>query len=134
MKTNLFTTLFLTLFVTLFTAACGHDDETSATVVGQWKLESYVLDNAGELEKIKLTIDRLILTADNHFTLYYPDGNSDSGTYEAGTNYLRLDTQPQGSDEAYRFMFEIRSLDQQKMVVFYHDDSGFDFTATLVRM
>ena len=134
MRTSPLTTLFLALFVVVFTAACGHDDETPVTVVGSWKLDSYVLENAGELEGVKVQIDSLILTADNHFTLYYPDGTSDSGTYEAGTDYLRLDTQPQGSDESYRFMFEIRSLDQQKMVIFYHDESGFDFIATLVRV
>jgi hypothetical protein len=132
MKTKHFTTILIAFVIALLSAACGKDDEAAPTVVGVWLLEDYSIVGNENFANVELRLDSLVMTADNHFKLYYPNGTSNEGTYEAGTDFLRFDTVDQAGETMY-FLMEIKSLDDRKLTVFYHDESGFDLNATLVR-
>lgn len=133
MKTKHFTALFLVLIISLFTVACSNDD-TDVTVVGKWTLESYSITIDGKPSSIEARLDSIVLTADHHYTIYTPNRNKDEGTYEVGDNFLRFDYKDESTDEVIHVLFEIKSLDNQRMVVFYHEEPGYEFTGTFKRV
>ena len=116
-------------FLLLF-SGCGGDDELSMpeVIVGTWTVDNYEV--LGDDTEYTVYIDRFEFRKDQTFTVYYGLApgqdvvdDPDTGRYEAGKDYLRLEyDNPQGEEQ--RVLCEILSFTESTIDLIYrHPDS-----------
>ena len=125
---------FLIFSISQFLISCGDDDDLNVPelIVGTWVVDSYeVLDDSNT--EYTIEVDRFEFRSDNTFTVYYMPwtnsqgelvtGDTDSGTYEAGEAYLRLEYR-NDQGEVQKVLCEIISFTETTMQLTYrHPDS-----------
>lgn len=131
-QTVLSVAAWLIVMMAMLAVGCHDDDEKSVAerIVGEWLLDSYEFTGT-DAPSVELRIERLVLTADQKFELFYPDGTSNTGTYEAGDSFLRFDYTQEGYDDVQHLLFEVAAFSDQSLTVVYRDTSGADLVATL---
>lgn len=115
----------------LLLQACSKSDDLYFTeiIVGSWTLDHYEVAGADAEQDVKVLLDRLVITADGHFTLYYPEGDSEGGDYEAGDDYLRLDYTDQAGNLLH-ILLEVLSVDDNAVSLRYKDPD-YDVSVTI---
>jgi len=125
--------IVLSAVVLTVVMACSSDDDNKLSVaeavVGTWVLESYDVAGDDAQEGVEVSLDRLTMTADGRYTLYYPEGDSESGTYEVGDDYIRFDyTEPSGT--LRRLLCEMLSYTADTLS-FRYRDADYDVMVTI---
>lgn len=116
--------------------SCSSDDgpRFSDIVVGTWVLDGYEVSGDDAQQGVEVSVDRLTIASDGRFTLYYPEGTSDSGTYEAGDDYIRLDYTDPRSGTLQRMLCEVMSSSEDAITLRYRDpDYDVEITVRLRR-
>jgi len=116
--------------------SCSNDDNLrfSDIVVGTWVLDGYEVSGDDAQQGVELSVDRLTIASDGRFTLYYPEGTSDSGTYEAGDDYIRLDYTEPRDGTLRRVLCEVMSSSEDAITLRYRDpDYDVEVTVRLKR-
>lgn len=139
--------VWLLVCLTLLAAACHHDDDDDLDVpeliVGTWTVDSYEVLGDPDTH-YEVHIDRFEFRSDQTFTVYYAPhydpavddmvtADPEGGTYEAGTDYLRLEYHSVQGD-VQKVLCEILSFTQKSMQLTYrHPDSDISVNVSVVK-
>ena len=120
------------LSFSMMLASCEKDDNLSVPelIVGTWVVDSYEVLNDPDTE-YTVYIDHFEFRKDQTFTVYYglapgqeTADSPDSGTYEAGEAYLRLEYGDNGQGGERKVLCEIITFTETTMQITYrHPDS-----------
>lgn len=119
------------MVIAVFSGACSHDDVSLAEVLpGQWYMTDYELVVDGNPDAYELSFDGFKFMQDSLVAVsYLYESKVDTGIYEAGNDYIRLEFHRDGSDRME--LFQVLEFSPTRIHAKYFNSTERDVEGTI---